>query len=153
MQHDEIRGDRVQESYVGEVAMPSEAVARWNSPDYVAFVLRENGSRGVCHRTLITRNIAMSLKQGFADQVKGQSEVWKAQIKDFQEQLEQASAKGQAEYMKMVAQLEEKAAEAMKMFERVQAANETAWKDMQTATQKAFAELQKGWAEALSRFE
>jgi len=68
--------------------MPSEAVARWNSPDYVAFVLQENGSRGVCHRTRITRNIAMSLKQGFADQVKGQSEVWKAQIKDFQEQLE-----------------------------------------------------------------
>ena len=49
--------------------------------------------------------------------------------------------------MKMVAQLEEKAAEAMKMFERVQAANETAWTDMQTATQKAFAEVQKGWAD------
>jgi hypothetical protein len=42
--------------------------------------------------------------------------------------------------------------QAMKMFERVQAANESAWKDMQTANQKAFAELQKGWAEALSRF-
>ena len=55
--------------------------------------------------------------------------------------------------MKMVTQLQEKAAEAMKMFEQVQAANETAWKDMQTANQKAFAELQKGWAEALSRFE
>jgi hypothetical protein len=41
----------------------------------------------------------------------------------------------------------------MKMFEQVQAANETAWKDMQTANQKAFAELQKGWAEALSRFK
>ena len=85
--------------------------------------------------------------------MKAQSDVWQAQIKDFQEQLEQASAKGQAEYMKMVTQLQEKAAEAMKMFERVQAANETAWKDMQTANQKAFAELQKGWAEALSRFE
>jgi hypothetical protein len=33
----------------------------------------------------------MSLKQSFADQVKAQSEVWKAQIKDFQEQPEQAS--------------------------------------------------------------
>jgi hypothetical protein len=94
----------------------------------------------------------MSLKQSFADQVKAQSDVWKAQIKDFQEQLEQASAKGQGEYIKMVTQLEEKAAEAMKMFEQVQAANETAWKDMQTANQKAFAELQKGWAAALSRF-
>ena len=98
----------------------------------------------------------MSLKQSFADQVKAQSEVWKAQIKDFQEQLEQASdksqAKSQAEYTKMVAQLQEKTEEAMKMFERVQAANESAWKDMQTANQKAFAELQKGWAEALSRF-
>jgi hypothetical protein len=41
----------------------------------------------------------MSLKQSFADQVKAQSDVWNAQIKDFQEQLEQASAKGQGEYM------------------------------------------------------
>jgi len=95
----------------------------------------------------------MWLKQSFADQVKAQSEVWKAQIKEYQEQVEQASAKTQAEYKKMVAQMEGKATEAMKMFERVQAANETAWKDMQTATQKAFVELQKGWAEALSRFD
>ena len=54
----------------------------------------------------------MSLKQSFADQVKAQSEVWKAQIKDFQEQLEQASAQSQAEYKKMVAQLQEKTEEA-----------------------------------------
>jgi hypothetical protein len=31
----------------------------------------------------------MWLKQSFADQVKAQSEVWKAQIKEYQEQLEQ----------------------------------------------------------------
>jgi hypothetical protein len=37
----------------------------------------------------------MSLKQSFADQVKAQSDVWKAQIKDFQEQLEQATAHSQ----------------------------------------------------------
>jgi len=35
----------------------------------------------------------MSLKQSFADQVKAQSDVWKAQIKDYQEQLEQAGQK------------------------------------------------------------
>jgi len=80
------------------------------------------------------------------------TEVWKAQIKDFQEQLEKASAQSQEEYKKMVAQLQEKIEEAMKMFERVKAANETAWKDMQIANQKALAALQKGWAEALSRF-
>src|SRR6516164_4131386 len=43
-------------------------------------------------------SIGMSLKQSFADQVK-------AQIKDFQDQLEQASAQSQAEYKKMVDQL------------------------------------------------
>ena len=48
--------------------------------------------------------------------MKAQSEVWKAQIKDFQEQLEQASVRSQAEYKKMVAQLQEKTEEAMKMF-------------------------------------
>ena len=45
------------------------------------------------------------------------------------------------------------AEEARKLFQQVQSANESAWKDMQTATQKAFAEIQKGWADALSRFQ
>jgi ABC-type uncharacterized transport system auxiliary subunit len=94
----------------------------------------------------------MSRKQNFAEQVKAQSDVWKAQIKDYQEQLEHAGAKAQAEYKKAIAQMKEKAADASKLFKQVQAANETAWKDMKTATQKAFAELQKGWADALSRF-
>ena len=31
-------------------------------------------------------------------------------------------------------------------------ANEAAWKDMVSASQKAFAELQRGWADAVSRF-
>jgi len=35
----------------------------------------------------------MSRKQNFAEQVKAQSDVWKAQIKDYQEQLEHAGAK------------------------------------------------------------
>jgi hypothetical protein len=34
----------------------------------------------------------------------------------------------------------------------VQAANEAAWGDMQSATQKALVELQRGWQDALSRF-
>jgi hypothetical protein len=95
----------------------------------------------------------MSIKQSFAEQVKAQSDVWKAQIKDYQEQLEQAGAKSQAEYKKTVAQMEQKTAEAAKLFERVQSANETAWRDMQAATQKALVELQKGWADAISRFD
>jgi hypothetical protein len=94
----------------------------------------------------------MSLKQNFAEQVKAQSDVWKAQIKDYQEHLEQAGAKSQGEYKKAVAQMEVKAADARKLFEQVHTANESAWKDMQAATQKAFAELQRGWADALSRF-
>jgi hypothetical protein len=45
-------------------------------------------------------------------------------------------------------QVEAKTEEARRLAERVRSANENAWKDMQTATAKAFAELQKGWAEA-----
>jgi hypothetical protein len=39
------------------------------------------------------------------------------------------------------------------MADRVRGANEAAWKDMVHASQKAFAELQKGWAEAIARFQ
>jgi len=94
----------------------------------------------------------MSLKQEFAKQVQGQIDVWQAQIKDQQEQLAQAGAKGQAEYEKTVTQLKANAEQARELLEKVQAANEKAWNDMQAATQKAFAQLQKGWADALSHF-
>ena len=49
--------------------------------------------------------------------------------------------------------MESNAEDARKLFEKVQGTSETAWKDMHSATEKAFAELQKGWAEALSRFK
>jgi len=49
-------------------------------------------------------------------------------------------------------QMEAKAEEARSMAEKVRGANEAAWKDMVSASQKAFAEMQRGWAEAISRF-
>jgi hypothetical protein len=39
------------------------------------------------------RRSAMSLKQDFADHVKSQSEIWRAQIKDYQGQLERTGAR------------------------------------------------------------
>jgi hypothetical protein len=38
----------------------------------------------------------MPLRQDFAEQVKAQTEVWRAQIKAYQEQMEQAGAKAMA---------------------------------------------------------
>jgi predicted nucleic acid-binding Zn-ribbon protein len=94
----------------------------------------------------------MSLKQDFTRQVQAQIEVWQAQIKDHQEQLAQAGAKGHADYEKTMAQMKANAEQARELLEQVQEANERAWNDMQAATQKAFVQLQKGWADALSHF-
>ena len=94
----------------------------------------------------------MPLRQDFAEQVNAQTEVWRSQIKAYQEQMEQAGAKAMADYKEAMEQMEAKTEEARRLAERVRSANENAWKDMQTATAKAFAELQKGWAEAISRF-
>jgi cell division protein FtsB len=40
----------------------------------------------------------MTLKQNFADQLKAQSDIWKAQVKDYQEKVEQASEQARSEY-------------------------------------------------------
>ncbi|HML14778.1 MAG TPA: hypothetical protein VK456_15850 [Xanthobacteraceae bacterium] len=94
----------------------------------------------------------MALRQDFAEQVKAQTEVWRGQIKTYQEQMEQAGAKAAADYKKAMEQMQAKAEEARRLAEQVHSASESAWRDMQTATAKAFAELQKGWADAISRF-
>jgi uncharacterized coiled-coil DUF342 family protein len=93
------------------------------------------------------------IKQNFADQLKAQSDVWTAQVKDYQERLEQMGEKARDDHKKAMEQMEAKAEEARKMADRVRGANEAAWKDMVNASQKAFAELQKGWAEAIARFQ
>jgi predicted nucleotide-binding protein (sugar kinase/HSP70/actin superfamily) len=94
----------------------------------------------------------MSSKQDFAAQVKAQSEVWQAQIKDYREQLKQTGATAKADYERLVSQMRGKAEEASSLFNQVEKANDAAWKEMQSAQQRALAELQKGWADALSRF-
>ena len=95
----------------------------------------------------------MTLKQNFAAQLKAQSDIWRAQAKDYQERLEQAGEQARGEYKKAMEQMEAKIQDAAKLAEQVRGANEAAWKDMVTASQKAFAELQRGWAEAVSRFQ
>jgi hypothetical protein len=61
--------------------------------------------------------------------------------------------KARDDYKKAMEQMQAKAEEARKMADHVRGANEAAWKDMVTASQKAFAELQKGWGEAIGRFQ
>ena len=95
----------------------------------------------------------MTLKQNFVEQLKAQSDIWRAQAKDYQERLEQAGEQARAEYKKAMEQMEAKIQDSAKLAEQVRGVNEAAWKDMVTASQKAFAELQRGWAEAVSRFQ
>jgi hypothetical protein len=95
----------------------------------------------------------MTLKQNFADQLKAQSDIWRAQCKDYQERLEQAGEQASVEYKKAMEQMETKIQDVAKLAEQVRSANEAAWKDMVTASQKSFAEFQRGWAEAISRFQ
>ena len=94
----------------------------------------------------------MAMKQDFAQQIEAQMKVWRAQIKEHQEQMGQAGATAKSNYDKAMAQLESNADEAGKLLRQVQDANEAAWKDMQQASLQSLERLQKGWADALSRF-
>ena len=93
----------------------------------------------------------MTLKQNFADQLKAQGDVWRAQAKDYHERMEQAGEKARSEYKKAMEQMEAQAIEAQKLADRVRSASEVAWKDMAMSSQKAFVELQRGWVDAISR--
>ena len=94
----------------------------------------------------------MSQKEVFAEQLKAQGEVWQAQLVDYQEKLELAGETARSEYKKALQQMETQARAVNTLLQGVRNVNEAAWKDVETARQKAFAELQKGWADAISRF-
>ena len=79
----------------------------------------------------------MTLKQNFADQLKAQSDIWRAQCKDYQERLEQAGEQASVEYKETMEQMETKIQDVAKLAEQVRSANETAWKDMVTASRKS----------------
>ena len=53
---------------------------------------------------------------------------------------------------KSIAAMRENVEQATKLLAQARDAQENAWKDMQAASQSAFAQLQKGWADALGRF-
>ena len=93
----------------------------------------------------------MTLKQNLAEQLKAQSDIWRAQVKGLSGALGTDGRAGSHEYKKAMEQMEAKTEDAAKLAEQVRSANEAAWKDMVTASQKAFAELQ-GAGRTLSRF-
>jgi hypothetical protein len=94
----------------------------------------------------------MPLKQEFTKQIESQIAVWQAQIKDYQERLNQASAEARAAYENAIASMRDSIEQANRLLARAREAQEGAWKDMQAAQQRAFEQLQKGWADALGRF-
>ena len=93
------------------------------------------------------------MKESFADTLKAQSDILKSQVKDYQERVEQMCEKARDDYKTSMEQMASKAEEARKMADHVRGANEAAWKDMISASQKAFVELQRGWADAIARFQ
>jgi hypothetical protein len=62
----------------------------------------------------------MAMKENFADQLKAQSEVWRAQVKDYQERLDQMGEQARSDYKKAMEQMETQAEEARKLAERCQ---------------------------------
>ena len=94
----------------------------------------------------------MALKQDFQQIVEKQLAVWQEQTKEYQERLAHAGADARAQLEKAMAAMRDNTEQAKRLLGQVQGASESAWKDMQSASQKAFAQIQEGWANALKRF-
>lgn len=95
----------------------------------------------------------MALKQDFTQQLRDQIAVWQGQVKDYQERLSQTGTQAKADYERSITSLRDNIEQATKLLGQVREASENAWKDMQAASEKALAQLQQGWAEALKRFQ
>jgi hypothetical protein len=94
----------------------------------------------------------VALKQEFARQIDAQIAVWQAQSKDYPERLNQTSAEARANYENAIASMRDNIEQANQLLAQARKAQDGAWRDMQAAQQRAFEQLQKGWADALRRF-
>ena len=94
----------------------------------------------------------MALKQDFQQIVEKQLAVWQEQMKEYQERMGQAGAEARSNYERGLTQLRENTEQAKKLASGLRSANESAWKDMRQASEKALEQLQQGWADALKRF-
>ncbi len=89
----------------------------------------------------------------FSRQLESQVRVWEAQIREYQAQMQNAGTQMRSDYEKAIAEMQKNIDKAQDMLKDVQAANETAWSDLSSASLKAFEQLQQGWADALSRYK
>ncbi len=95
----------------------------------------------------------MATQNMFINETQKQIEEWQTQLADFTKQLENAQAQNKAEFEKGIAEMEDAIGQATTMVQQTQKANEKAWNDMEAATTKTFDQLQKGWQQALSRYQ
>ncbi len=95
----------------------------------------------------------MTTQDNFVAETQKQIEEWQTQLADLTKQLENAQAQTKAEFKKGIAEMEDRISHATTMVQQAQQANEKAWNDMEAATKKAFDQLQKGWQQALSRYQ
>ena len=89
----------------------------------------------------------------FTRQLESQMRIWEAQLREYQAQMQSAATQMRADYEKAVVELQGQIDTGQEMLKQVQSANETAWNDISSASLKAFEQLQRGWAEALSRYK
>jgi hypothetical protein len=89
----------------------------------------------------------------FTRQLESQMRIWEAQVREYQAQMQSASTQMRADYEKAVAEMQKNIERAKEMLDSTKDANETAWNDIGSASLKAFEQLQKGWADALSRYK
>ncbi len=89
----------------------------------------------------------------FARQLESQMRVWEAQIREYQAHMQNAGTQARTDYEKAVAEMQGNIDNAKDMLGKVQEANESAWNDLSSSSLKAFEQLQKGWAEALTHYK
>ena len=91
-------------------------------------------------------------KQQLADQLEAQSEIWRAQVKDYQERLEQMGEQARSEYKKTMEQMQAKAEEGANLPSRFAAPTRPRGTTWSQQTRKLL-QSSTGWADAVSRFK
>lgn len=95
----------------------------------------------------------MSTRDAYVEQLKARLDLWNAELSRLEAKAQGVQAEARAELERQASELRRRRDDAAEQMRRIQQAQEDAWEDLRSGTERAFAALGEAFERARGRFK